>query len=88
MSDTTLYMRLNELVETVARLEQKVDFIMRHLDLDYVEQGQPAVPPYLAEVRTLLQAGNLIEAIKVYRSATGVGLAEAKAAVEALARGR
>ena len=29
-----------------------------------------------------LQAGNMIEAIKLHREATGLGLAEAKAAVE------
>lgn len=88
MDDTALYMRLNELAQTVARLERKVDFILQHLDLDYVEQDQPVSSPYVAEVQTLLQAGKLIEAIKVYRAATGLGLAEAKAAVEALARGR
>lgn len=39
------------------------------------------------ELRDLLAAGQKIEAIKRYREATGVGLAEAKEAVEALERG-
>jgi ribosomal protein L7/L12 len=34
------------------------------------------------EVIQALQAGNMIEAIKRHREATGLGLAEAKAAVE------
>jgi ribosomal protein L7/L12 len=42
----------------------------------------------LARVRNLLAAGNKIEAIKFYRAATGVGLAEAKAAVEAIEVGQ
>lgn len=40
-----------------------------------------------AEVRDLLFSGRKIEAIKHYREATGVGLKEAKDAVEALERG-
>lgn len=39
------------------------------------------------EVRTLLTGGRKIEAIKVYREATGAGLAEAKDAVERIERG-
>lgn len=39
------------------------------------------------ELRELLGAGNKIQAIKRYREETGVGLAEAKEAVEALAAG-
>jgi ribosomal protein L7/L12 len=40
-----------------------------------------------AELLHLLAAGRTIEAIKRYRQATGAGLAEAKAAIEALAAG-
>jgi ribosomal protein L7/L12 len=39
-------------------------------------------------VRELMKAGNKIEAIKVYREITGVGLKEAKDAVEALESGQ
>ncbi len=41
----------------------------------------------LSEVRALLESGRKIEAIKVYRQAFGVGLADAKTAVEQMARG-
>lgn len=40
-----------------------------------------------ADLLELLRAGQKIEAIKRYRELTGLGLAEAKAAVEALERG-
>lgn len=64
----------------LARLERKVDAIMRHLD---VEEPRPD----LAEVRTLIDQGKKIQAIKVYRQMTGVGLKEAKMAVEAIEQG-
>ncbi|MGY0387164.1 ribosomal protein L7/L12 [Nocardioides sp. WG-D5] len=40
--------------------------------------------PRQDEVVALVRAGKKIEAIKVYREATGVGLVEAKNAVERL----
>ncbi len=45
-------------------------------------------PQIISAVRTLLQQGRKIEAIKAYRLATGVGLAEAKEAVEAIEAGQ
>jgi ribosomal protein L7/L12 len=48
---------------------------------DVVAQG---MPDWMAEVRALKESGHLINAIKVYRERTGVGLKEAKDAVEAL----
>lgn len=43
----------------------------------------PAAHDWQAQVKRLMATGQKLEAIKVYREATGVGLAEAKAAVEA-----
>jgi ribosomal protein L7/L12 len=40
--------------------------------------------PWLEEVRSLKAEGNLIQAIKVYREHTGLGLKEAKDAVEGM----
>lgn len=40
------------------------------------------------ELKEALEKSQLIEAIKIYREATGVGLKEAKDAVEALHKGR
>jgi ribosomal protein L7/L12 len=45
-------------------------------------------PTLYAEIQRALAAGNKIAAIKLYREATSVGLAEAKAAVEAIELGR
>ncbi len=45
-------------------------------------------PAKLDEIKSLAAEGNKIMAIKLYREATGVGLAEAKEAVEAIARGQ
>jgi large subunit ribosomal protein L7/L12 len=47
-----------------------------------------AGPEFEAEVLNLVASGRKIEAIKVYRERTGVGLKEAKDAVEALAARR
>lgn len=54
--------------------------------------GVVAAPPGQAaaaspSVQDLLQAGRKIDAIKAYRAEHGVGLREAKDAVDALARG-
>ena len=45
----------------------------------------PSATPFEQELLDLLRQGRKIEAIKRYREATGVGLKEAKDAVEALA---
>jgi len=42
----------------------------------------PMQPAYVAEVIALKRAGNTIQAIKVFREATGASLLEAKTAVE------
>jgi hypothetical protein len=47
-------------------------------------QLSPAFDDRFHEVRALIRAGNLIGAIKLYREKTGVGLKEAKDAVEAM----
>ncbi|SDT46257.1 ribosomal protein L7/L12 [Microlunatus soli] len=54
----------------------------------YANRRQPRFgpDPRLDEVLRLVREGKKIRAIKVYRELTGVGLAEAKAAVEGLTR--
>lgn len=46
--------------------------------------GGPPMPAYQLEVIALMRAGKKIEAIKVFREATGAGLREAMDAVERL----
>ena len=68
-----------ELSRRMNRLEDKVDLLLKHAGLE-----EPPLPRQ-DEVVALVRAGKKIEAIKVYREATGAGLVEAKNAVERLA---
>ena len=66
----------------VAELEDKIKFLYRRLNIEYME-GDPA-QAVNAKVRELFQRGNKIEAIKIYREAYNVGLAEAKHAIDSI----
>ncbi|MFI1763566.1 ribosomal protein L7/L12 [Streptomyces sp. NPDC020800] len=63
--------------ERLARVERKLDLIIQHMDLR-------EELPRMDEVNALVREGKKIQAIKVYREATGAGLREAKEAVERL----
>ena len=63
----------------LADLDRKVDAIIAHLGVIVPEPDQP-------EIRRLIQQGRKIQAIKLYRQASGTDLATAKHAVEDLAR--
>jgi hypothetical protein len=66
------------------RLEDKVDLILKHLGLEY----QPG-SGLSAEVRALADdPRQKINAIKLHREQTGVGLREAKQAIEDYMAGR
>lgn len=52
------------------------------------EPGSAAADAIRGQVQRLLRQGRKIEAIRIYREATGLGLAESKAAVEAIAANR
>ena len=69
--------RISRADRRVARVEHKLDLILGHLGLTEPE-------PWSDEVNALLRDGKKIQAIKVYREATGAGLKEAKEAVEKL----
>jgi ribosomal protein L7/L12 len=68
------------------RLEQKVDFLLNELGLTQkAEASLPVNNPgdsLMAEVAALLRQNRKIEAIKVYREQTGVGLKEAKDVID------
>jgi len=49
---------------------------------------QPSLEKLLNDIKAQIAAGNRIEAITLYRQATGAGLAEAKQAVELIASGK
>lgn len=76
------------LKERVTRLEAAVASLQLQL-ANAAPTGAAAAAPvagteWMTEVRRLKESGNLIQAIKFYRDNTGVGLKEAKDAVEAL----
>lgn len=50
--------------------------------------GPPSVEPArMDEIQAFIDAGQLIDAIKLYRELTGLGLKESKDAIDAMARG-
>jgi ribosomal protein L7/L12 len=64
----------------LAQLERRVAQIESHLGLS----PPPIETSVSPEVQQIAASGNLIQAIKRHRELTGLGLAEAKADVEAL----
>ncbi len=79
-----LSLKLSSIEKRIGRLSQldaKLDLLLKHagLEFDPYENVSPAVVQ-------ALQRGEKIQAIKHYREATGVGLAEAKEAVEEIQR--
>jgi large subunit ribosomal protein L7/L12 len=77
---------LDGLKDRVARLEAAVASLQL---ANAAPAGAVAAAPvagteWMTEVRTLKESGNLIQAIKVYREHTGLGLKESKDAVESL----
>ncbi|WP_036218404.1 ribosomal protein L7/L12 [Calidithermus chliarophilus] len=63
-------------------LERKLAFVMEALRLRYTD-----VPAALdGEVVELVKRNQIIEAVKLYREQTGLGLKEAKDAVDEIAR--
>ena len=69
------------------RIEAKLDLILRELNLDYKD---PATPDGLSEeVKALADdPARKIAAIKLLREQTGIGLKEAKDAIEAYMAGK
>jgi ribosomal protein L7/L12 len=72
---------INLLRSRIVHLEAQVDFLYRHLGITYVENNHPDDDPRIIDA---LRKNNLIAAIKIYREINDIGLAEAKAAVEAI----
>jgi ribosomal protein L7/L12 len=69
------FLLLAKVAAATARVDRKLDALLRHSGVDLVGLAN-------TEVQALLKAGRKIDAIKAYRDLTGAGLAEAKAAVE------
>ena len=64
----------------INELETRLKFVYRRLNLEYADpNSDPVLSPKIQEA---LKHGNKIEAIKIYREVTGVGLAEAKHVID------
>jgi hypothetical protein len=64
----------------IEELEDRLKFIYRHLNLDFVDNNpDPMLSP---QIQDTFQRNNKIEAIKIYRELTGAGLAEAKQVID------
>jgi ribosomal protein L7/L12 len=87
--------------ERLARLEYKVDYLITYLGLDPADVAAGRMPSAgrldvaptseldgapLGPVYEAVRRGKKIQAIKLYREATGAGLAAAKDAVDQIAR--
>jgi ribosomal protein L7/L12 len=75
------------LTNEVRRLEQLVTNVYEHLGIAAPQPEPPGneLPP---EVRALVDSGNAMQAIQLYRELTRLGLAEAKSAIDAYANSR
>ena len=64
----------------INELEDRLKFLYRRLNIEYADpSGDPVLSP---QIQDALRQGNKIEAIKLYRELTGVGLAEAKQVID------
>jgi len=70
-----------QLKSRISRLEARLEFIYRHLDVTFVEDTRLSDDP---KVIAALKANNVTEAIKLYRAATNANLEEARMGVEEL----
>lgn len=85
MDDAEINQKILELMQRVSTTEDKLDFILKQLKLDYHVKSDWVRPE--DEIRRLARDGHKIEAIKKYREKYNVGLVEAKDAVERMEAG-
>ena len=81
MSDQQLHLSVAELTRRLRLVEAKVDFMLKELKIEFVDDTQA---PYMAQLNALVAQGKLLDAIRLYREQTGADLASAKAFVEGL----
>lgn len=81
MTDQQLHINVAQLSRRLALVEAKVDFILKELKIEFVDDTQEA---YMPQVNALVAQGKVIDAIRYYREQTGADLVSAKAFVEGL----
>jgi hypothetical protein len=75
---------IGELSARIAELERRVDLLFTHAGAIDLEQAARSVPEPSPEVRELVDRGDLEGAVKRYQAETGLGPAEALAALSQL----
>jgi hypothetical protein len=78
-----LIQNIHDLKGDIERLERKIDFLFRHLHIDYVESD---LPGYMLEATQLIRFGRRDDAMKLICEYTAVGLVEARLQVEQISR--
>ncbi len=71
--------------QRIVRLETQVENLYKHFSLTISENSSEGDDP---QIITALRAGNMLEAIKLFREKTGLSLAAAKSAVEDIKKKR
>ena len=64
----------------INELEDRLNFLYQRLNIEYADPNSDPIRSH--GIQDALRRGNKIEAIKIYRELTGVGLAEAKDAID------
>ena len=72
---------IGEQKQRTAKLERTVAFLLDQLKLTYIDKPDEGPFP---EVTALVNSGNKLGAIKLYREQTGVSLSEAQKFVDSL----
>ncbi len=78
--DTEASALIGELSHRISIIEKKIDFLFKHLKIEYVEE----LEPYLMDAKNLLLQNKETEAVKLVRNTLGCGLAEANIIVQKL----
>ena len=63
----------------ISRLEARLEFLYRHLNVTFIEDTRPGDDP---KIIAALKANNIVEALKLYRAATNASAEAAKAGLE------
>jgi len=75
-------MGIERRIAKLSSVDAKLDLLLKHAGVEY--DPYENLPPGVVDA---MQRGKKIEAIKLYREATGTGLKEAKDFIEAVQRG-
>jgi hypothetical protein len=69
-----------ELTRRMRILEAKMDLVLKELKIEFVEDTSG----YIGPVNALIAQGKVLDAIRVYREATGADMATAQAFIQGL----